>query len=297
MVPKETDPTQLAGDLSRTLSTLEIRRELGSIPGQADEVAAQIISDFGSIADSEIPDAKSDLQRYSYKTMLAIIPLVDESTATALFKLYPLVDVKQSFDDATSSGYEPVVEMLLDREISEELKLRALSTWIKFAKKQQKPDSSPRQPYESATQNLAGFVEICAERREPVGNQIIIDIVNFLESEAPSIDNGDPVQAYVRPSLTGAIATYLVADADSPDIEKARVTEIRQRFILRHAIQQTSPEKFDVLTHEDAMVFQELRQMYHSREGSRLMLGAAITNRTPSSKLLAEIFNPNPDAN
>jgi hypothetical protein len=188
--------------------------------------------------------------RYDYQSAIQhLLPIVDEETADKLFAHYPVNDLEPYWNMDTASGYQPLVNLLYDREIPRKYKDIGLAKWFEVAEQEEQGTVQPREEHERAIKNMAEFVQTWTYG-EGVDDDIHTSIASFLESHTP------------------AGTTYVEGFAARQVAEHITDEDVRFNFAWRHIL--VGPAKdwghFRVENERDLALVEWMRKEAHKRE-------------------------------
>lgn len=145
--------------------------------------------------------------RYEYQSaILHLLPIVDEETADKLFAYYPVNDIEPYWNMDTASGYQPITDLLYDREIPRKYKHAGLAKWLEVAEQEETGSVQPREEHERAINKIAEFVQTWTNG-ERVDDVAQTALVAFLEDHTPE------GETYVSGYVVSQVAEH-IADED-----------------------------------------------------------------------------------
>lgn len=188
--------------------------------------------------------------RYDYQLAIQhLLPIVDEETADKLFAHYPVNDLEPFWNMDTASGYQPLVNLLYDREIPRKYKDIGLTKWLEVAEQEEQGTVHPREEHERAIKNMAEFVQTWTYG-EGVDDDIHTAIVSFLESHTPAD------KTYLRGYVARQVAEHITDE------------DVRFNFAWRHVFVGPADEfgRFRVDNVRDLAFVEWIKEEAHKRE-------------------------------
>lgn len=188
--------------------------------------------------------------RYDYQGAIQhLLPIVDEETADKLFAHYPVNDLEPYWNMDTASGYQPLVNLLYDREIPRKYKDIGLAKWFEVAEQEEQGTVQPREEHERAIKKMAKFIQTWTYG-EGVDDDIHTAIVSFLESNTPAD------KTYVQGYVARQVAEHITDE------------DVRFNFAWRHVFVGPADDfgHFRVDNERDLAFVEWIKEEAHKRE-------------------------------
>lgn len=188
--------------------------------------------------------------RYDYQSAIQhLLPLVDEETADKLFAHYPINDIQPYWNMDTASGYQPLTNILYDRNIPRKYKDIGLAKWFEVAEQEEQGTVQPREEHERAIKNMAEFVQTWTYG-ERVDDEVHTALVTFLESHTPAD------KTYVQGYVARQVAEHITDE------------DVRFSFAWRHVCVGPADDfgHFRIDNERDLAFVDWIREEAHERE-------------------------------
>ena len=228
--------------------TNSLRERLSDRPELATELAHGVLY-WLEITGGRIEGDTLDSRYYYQSAIQHLLPLVDEETADKLFAHYPVNDIEPYWNMDTASGYQPLVNLLYDREIPREYKDIGLSKWFEVAEQEEQGTAQPREEHERAISKMAEFVQAWTYG-EGVDEEVHTAIVTFLEAHTPAD------KTYARGHVVRQVGEHITDE------------DVRFDFAWRHVLE--GPEDdwghFRIRDERDLAFVEWIKEEAHKRE-------------------------------
>ena len=250
---EEEGTQEYANSIGRKNSSLRVK--LADRPELAEEVARGVlywVEKTGGQARADTIDRRSTYVR----TILELLPIVDESTADELFVHYPFNDIQSFSNFESESGYGPLRSLLSDSKVADKYKELGLRTWFEIADKEERGIIHPREEHEGAIKNMIEFVRTYTHGSKEKSN-FYSAIIAFLERYYPTDDR------YVH--------SYEIAQvADLITEEETRFNFVRRHIAVDQEKDILNDDVFKVKDAKDRILIEWVREYIHKQGPSEI---------------------------
>lgn len=227
--------------------TSSLRERLAYRPELTNELADGLLYWLDTTG-GRIEDATLD-SRHDYQLAIRhLLPIVNEETAEKLFAHYPINDLEPYWNIDFASGYQPLINLLYDREIPDKYKNIGLAKWFEIAEQEEEGAVEPREEHERAIKNMAEFVQTWTYS-ESVDDDIHTSIVSFIERRTPADTT------YVQGFVTRQVAEHITDE------------DVRFNFAWRHVVVGSASDwsRFRINNDQDLAFIDWMREEAHKR--------------------------------